>query len=92
MSTLANRTAPPEYTLVAPPNDQEKYAYIKGPQRRWFFWAHALAFVGIAISFYGFSRMAYWTLIFLIPLALYAGETLLGLRTSTYRRNVTLPG
>jgi cellulose synthase (UDP-forming) len=91
MSSLAIRTAPPKHTLVAPPDDQEKYAYIKGPQHRWFFWAHALAFGGIAISFYGFSRMEYWTLIFLIPLVLYAGETLLGLRTSTYRRNVTLP-
>lgn len=91
MSSSAISTAAPGRTLVAPPNDLEKYAYIKGPQHRWFFWAHALAFLGIAISFYGFSRMAYWTLIFLIPLALYAGETLLGLRTSTYRRNVTLP-
>ncbi|MBD1537742.1 glycosyltransferase [Arthrobacter sp. S13_S34] len=90
MSSSDISTAPPEHTLVAPPNDREKYAYIKGPQHRWFFWAHALAFVGIAISFYGFSRMAYWTLIFLVPLALYAGETLLGLYTSTYRRNVTL--
>ncbi|WP_461172241.1 cellulose synthase catalytic subunit [Arthrobacter sp. Z1-9] len=89
--SLATRTTSPMHTLVAPPNDQEKYAYIKGPQHRWFFWAHALAFAGIAVSFYGFSRMEYWTLIFLIPLALYAGETLLGLRTSTYRRNVTLP-
>lgn len=91
MTSLAIRTAPPEPTLVAPPNDQEKYAYIKGSQHRWFFWAHALAFLGIAISFYGFSRMEHWTLVFLIPLALYAAETLLGLRTSTYRRNVTLP-
>jgi cellulose synthase (UDP-forming) len=91
MASLAIRTAPPEHTLVAPPDDQEKYAYIRGPQHRWFFWAHALAFGGIAISFYGFSRMEYWTLIFLIPLAFYAGETLLGLRTSTYRRNVSLP-
>ncbi|VXC57515.1 glycosyltransferase family 2 protein [Arthrobacter sp. 8AJ] len=91
MSSLATRTTTHEYTLVAPPNDQEKYAYIKGPQHRWFFWAHAIAFAGIAISLYGFSRMDYWTLIFLVPLALYAGETLLGLRTSTYRRDVTLP-
>lgn len=91
MTSLATHTAPPEHTLVTPPNDDEKYAYIKGSQHRWFFWAHALAFLGIAISFYGFSRMEYWTLIFLIPLAMYAGETLLGLRTSTYRRTVTLP-
>jgi cellulose synthase (UDP-forming) len=91
MSSLAIRTTLPVHTLVPPPDDVEKYAYIKGPQHRWFFWAHALAFAGMAISFYGFSRMEYWTLIFLIPLVLYAGETLLGLRTSTYRRSVTLP-
>lgn len=91
MTSLAIRTARSGHTLVAPPNEQEKYAYIKGSQHRWFFWAHALAFLGIAISFYGFSRMDYWTLIFLVPLAFYAAETLLGLRTSTYRRNVTLP-
>ena len=91
MTSLITRTVPPELTLVAPPTQQEKYAYIKGSQHRWFFWVHALAFAGIAISLYGFSRMEYWTLIFLLPLALYAGETLLGLRTSTYQRKVTLP-
>jgi cellulose synthase (UDP-forming) len=75
---------------AVPPTDEEKYGYLAGPQQRWFWWAHALSFVGIAFSLYGFARMEYWTLIFLVPLALYAGETLLGLRTSTFRRNVTL--
>lgn len=91
MTSLVSSTATPENLLVAPPDDQTKYAYIRGSQHRWFFWAHAFVFVGIAISLYGFSRMQYWTLIFLVPLAFYAGETLLGLRTSTYKRRVTLP-
>lgn len=84
--------APPTggHTYAVPPTDDEKYNYLGGPQHRWFWWLHALSFIGIAWSLYGFARMEYWTLIFLIPLAMYAGETLLGLRTSTYRRNVTL--
>jgi cellulose synthase (UDP-forming) len=77
--------------FAVPPNDEEKYHYIGGVQHRWFWWAHALSFAGIAFSLYGFARMQYWTLIALVPLALYAGETLLGLRTSTFRRSVTLP-
>lgn len=76
---------------VSPPNDREKYNYLRGPQHRWFFWAHGAAFVGISFSLVGFAMMTYWTLVFMIPLALYAGETLLGLRTSTYRRRVTEP-
>ena len=70
--------------FTVPPSDKEKYDYLKGPQHRWFIWVHFLSFIGVAISLYSFARMQYWTLIFLIPLALYAGETLLGLRTSTY--------
>ncbi len=77
--------------FTVPPNDTEKYAYLRGPQHRWFFWAHFAAFIGVVISLYGFARMQYWTLIFLCPLVLYAGETLLGLRTSTYRRRVSYP-
>lgn len=76
---------------VSPPSDEEKYIYIKGAQHRWFFWAHGAAFAGIAFSLVGFAMMTYWTLIFIIPLALYAAETLLGLRTSTFRRRVTEP-
>lgn len=76
---------------VSPPTDWEKYNYVKGPQHRWFFWLHGASFVGIAISLWGFAAMTYWTLIFLVPLVLYAGETLLGLRTSTFRRVITEP-
>ncbi|WP_111765976.1 glycosyltransferase [Nakamurella deserti] len=82
---------PPPPLYAVPPTDAEKHQYIKGSQHRWFFWAHAVAFLGIAVSLYGFATMRYWTLIFLAPLALYAAETLLGLRTSTYPRRVTLP-
>lgn len=77
--------------LVVPPTDKEKYGYIKGPQHRWFFWAHVAAFVGIAISLYGFCRMTYWTLIFLIPLFIYFVELGVGLLSSTFRRQVTMP-
>lgn len=88
MSTAMTELSQP--TLACPPTDDEKYSYIRGAQHRWFFWAHFLSFAGIAVSFYGFARMTYWTLIFLLPLTIYAGETLLGLYTSTFRRRVSL--
>jgi len=75
---------------VSPPSDNEKYHYIKGPQHRWFFWAHVAAFIGIALSLYGFSRMTYWTLVLLLPLGVYLFELILGARSSTFRRTVTL--
>ena len=83
--------APGRAAHANPPTDEEKYDYIRGPQHRWFFWAHAVAFAGIAVSLYGFAHMRYWTLVFLIPLLAYGAQTLLGLRTSTYQRRVTLP-
>lgn len=76
--------------FTVPPSDTEKFAYIRGPQHRWFIWVHFLSFIGVVISLYGFARMHYWTLIFMIPLVLYAGETLLSLRTSTYRRRIDM--
>jgi len=63
---------------------------VAGPQHRWFFLAHAVAFTGTAISLFGFAHMRWWTLVFLVPLVFYAGETLLSLRTSTYRRRIDL--
>ena len=83
--------SPPTVSLPVPPTDVEKLSYIRGRQHRWFWWAHFVAFCGLAASLYGFSRMAYWTLIFLIPLGIYATETLLGLWTSTFERRVSLP-
>lgn len=82
--------APTVNHAVTPPDDVEKYHYLAGPQHRWFFWAHALAFVGIAISLYGFARMSYWTLILLVPLAIYLFELALGLRSSTFRRTISM--
>jgi cellulose synthase (UDP-forming) len=77
--------------LVSPPDDTVKYDYIKGPQHRWFFWAHAVAFIGIALSLYGFARMSYWTLVLLVPLIVYGLELIIGVRSSTFRRHVSLP-
>ena len=74
-----------------PPGDKEKYSYIQSSQHRWVFVFQTMAFLGVAVSLVGFSTMRYWTLIFLVPLAVYAAETLLGLRTSTFARSVTLP-
>jgi cellulose synthase (UDP-forming) len=56
----------------SPPTDAERDEYLRGSQHRWFFWGHAVAFLGIAISLFGFATMQYWTLVFLIPLAAYA--------------------
>lgn len=80
-----------EGAYADPPDDAEKYSYIASSQHRWVFVYQTLAFAGVAVSLVGFSTMRYWTLIFLVPLVLYAAETLLGLRTSTFRRTVTLP-
>jgi cellulose synthase (UDP-forming) len=85
-----NPATAPAQALAIPPTDAEKYNYVKGPQHRWFFWAHFVSFCGIAYSLYGFARMQYWTLIFLLPLSIYAAETLLGLWTSTFRRRISM--
>jgi len=87
----AVRGVPAAARPVTPPDEVEKYYYIRGPQHRWFFWAHVVAFLGIAVSLYGFSRMTYWTLVLLLPLAVYVFELLLGVRSSTFRRTVSLP-
>lgn len=79
-----------EHTLAVPPTDTERLDYVRGPQHRWFFWLHAVAFTGTAISLLGFASMRWWTLIFLVPLVCYAGETLLSLRTSTWRRRIDM--
>lgn len=74
-----------------PPTDRNKYSYIRSSQHRWVFVFQTIAFLGVAVSLVGFSTMRYWTLIFLVPLAVYAAETLLGLWTSTSARSVTFP-
>lgn len=73
-----------------PPDDQEKYSYLRSPQHRWVFWVSALAMAGVAASFVGLATQSYWTLFFLLPLALLVTEQLLSLWTSTFRRRVSM--
>jgi cellulose synthase (UDP-forming) len=75
---------------ATPPSDTEKYQYIRGGQRRWFITFQYLAFVGVAISFAGFAASSYETLVFGIPLAIFAVEQTLALYTSTRRRRIDL--
>lgn len=87
---FGRRIAPTATHAVTPPNDEEKYHYLLGPQHRWFFWAHVVALAGVAVSMYGFARMSYWTMVMLLPLAVYVFEVILGVRSSTFRRTVSL--
>lgn len=71
---------------VTPPTEKEKYSYLKGGQQRWFIAAQYAAFLAVFISLAGFVLSAYETLIFAIPLALFAIEQTLSLYTSTRPR------
>jgi cellulose synthase (UDP-forming) len=82
---------PAPYAWLCPPTDDEKHLWLRSGQHRWLFWAQGVAYGGVAYSFYGLARNSYWTLLFLIPLAIFASEQLLTLRTSTHKRRVTLP-
>ena len=73
-----------------PPSDAEKYWYLQGGQKRWLLVLQYVAFLGVVISFAGFTASSYWTLIFSIPLALFAVEQTLALYTSTRRRRIDL--
>jgi glycosyl transferase family 2 len=75
---------------LTPPSDRERDLYLGRRQHRWFFWAQAVALVGVAVSLYGLARDAYWTSAFLLPLAAFVVEQVLALRTSTYRRRIDL--
>jgi cellulose synthase (UDP-forming) len=83
------RPAAPEY-LACPPDDSELIRYLRGGQGRWLFWLMAAAFGGVAVSSVGFALRSAWTMVLLVPLGLYLLETLLSLRTSTYRRMIDL--
>jgi cellulose synthase (UDP-forming) len=76
-------------TMPHPPSNAEKDIYL-GRQHRWLQVVQLLAFSGVGVSLYGFSRMSYWTLIFMLPLLLFAVEMVVSGRTSTYRRRLTL--
>jgi cellulose synthase (UDP-forming) len=84
------RTAPGASRRATPPSDAEKYRYLQGGQRRWFIALQYLAFLGVAISFAGFTTSSYETFIFFIPLVAFAVEQTLALYTSTRRRRVDL--
>lgn len=87
-STIASRT---RFWWLVPPTDQEKYSYLRTSQHRWVFWFSALAMAGVAVSWIGLATQSYWTLPFLLPLVLLVAEQLLSLRTSTFRRRLSLP-
>ncbi len=76
---------------AAPPRDDQKYLYVGRRQHRWIFWAQAVAFGGVAVSTVGLARNSRWTLVFFLPLIVMLAEQVLALRTSTFRRRITLP-
>jgi cellulose synthase (UDP-forming) len=76
--------------LPTPPTEEEKYSYLRGGQKRGVLVFQLLAFAGVAVSLYGFATSSYWTLIFLIPLAVMVVEEVLSFYTSTFRTQVTL--
>lgn len=75
---------------LMPPDDEEKHSYLRTSQHRWVFWVAALAMAGVVVSFVGLATQSYWTLVFLLPLVLLVTEQLLSLRTSTFRRRVSM--
>jgi cellulose synthase (UDP-forming) len=76
---------------LTPPSDVERDQYLGRGQHRWIFWAQAVALVGVAVSLYGLAQNTYWTVVFFVPLLAFVAEQFLALRTSTFRRRVTLP-
>ena len=77
------RTAVDASRYATPPSDAEKYWYLEGGQKRWFIALQYLAFLGVVMSFAGFTTSSYETFIFFIPLVLFAVEQTLALYTST---------
>ncbi|MFC3300174.1 glycosyltransferase family 2 protein [Arthrobacter agilis] len=87
---LTNAFSPTSFDWLTPPDDEEKYSYLRTPQHRWVFWASAGAMAGVAASFVGLATQSYWTLVFLLPLVLLVVEQILSLWTSTFRRRVSM--
>ena len=75
---------------ATPPRDADKYLYLQGGQKRWLLVVQYVAFLGVIISFAGFTGSSYWTFIFSIPLVLLTVEQTLALYTSTRRRRIDL--
>jgi cellulose synthase (UDP-forming) len=84
------RTDGADNRYVTPPSEAEKYAYLRGGQKRWFIVAQYISFLGVFISFAGFALSSYETFIFCIPLAVFAVEQTLSLYTSTRPRRTNL--
>lgn len=74
---------------VVPPDDTVRDSYLDG-RGRWLPLVQVLAFAGVGVSLYGFARMSYWTLVFAVPLALFAVEMLVALRTAGRRPRLDL--
>jgi cellulose synthase (UDP-forming) len=87
---MSRRAVTAASRYATPPSGQEKYSYLRGGQRRWFIVAQYIAFVSVIISFAGFALSSYETLIFGVPLVVYAAEQTLSLYTSTRPRRVDL--
>lgn len=85
--TVASRTS---FWWLMPPSDEEKYSYLGTPQHRWLFWFSAVAMAGVSVSWVGLATQSYWTLALLLPLVLLVAEQLMSLRTSTFRRRLSL--
>ena len=78
------------FSWLRPPSDEVVHQWLEKRQHRWLFVVQVMAYGGVAYSLYGLARNSYWTLPFLIPLAVLVLEQLLSLRTSTHRRQVSL--
>lgn len=73
---------------VVPPDATVRDSYLDG-RGRWLPVVQTLAFGGVCVSLYGFARMSYWTLLFALPMVLFALEMLLALRTAGHRPRTT---
>jgi cellulose synthase (UDP-forming) len=74
-------------SLPRPPGVEEKYWFL-GRQHRWLMFVQALSFAGVGYSMYKFAHLSYWTLICVMPLAVYFLELALAFRTTLFRRKV----
>jgi len=85
------RTDSSRKRLPSPPSDVDRDRYLQRGQNRKILILQYLAFIGVLISFLGFSTSSYWTLIFALPLLLLVVEQSIALYTSSFRRAIELP-
>jgi cellulose synthase (UDP-forming) len=76
--------------MPSPPTDEDRDRYLAGGQRRHILAIQYVAFIGVLVSFLGFSTSSYWTLIFGIPLLLMVIEQSIALYTSSFPRVIDL--